>query len=540
MPGATALEDFIFRFISPTAAKEEKEAVIGFLSDIITSLKKAAAQKEAPAQSSAISTPLASGGNAQEVKEHFADSAYLNDIQLQRALLTQDPVLHQRFQEALTEMLKDNPKTSLNQFSLQFWSSRIHLLRSFAVEKAQAQGPYHVLSQIKKSQDEQRVIRINLSKDQIALIFKQHPIVRRIYNSLVPGMNDMTFWTSFFRSKLFKKLKGERISEDDASVPEIDRFLNEEGSLDSAAQFQVRKIPRFLDLDGNEQDHTESLGNAPDIQMRPSRHEKVPILRALNSMSEKMMANVIASDAKELYGPAGTDEATFEQLQLKDLGAQDEDSRVHLKVASQHKFFSGESQRNENQIQAVDPDKVLDQLRAELGSETDLVIAMNENSTLQISKATKDMLKTIKQRGTNLKNTQIGALPAQAVQSATMTHNTSIEFLHYFWDIYLSGDESRAGELQTLAETLNKSLERMEAVANEAEDKRQAELTRLRERQLELARATGKRRRPNEKLAGGGKNEVLAMLASTGKAIKFAEAEYQKTYNEQISQSTVV
>src|ERR1700753_3451731 len=43
-PGSAAQEDYIFRFTSPTAAKEEKEAVISALSEIISALKKASTQ----------------------------------------------------------------------------------------------------------------------------------------------------------------------------------------------------------------------------------------------------------------------------------------------------------------------------------------------------------------------------------------------------------------------------------------------------------------------------------------------------------------
>ena len=51
----------------------------------------------------------------------------------------------------------------------------------------------------------------------------------------------------------------------------------------------------------------------------------------------------------------------------------------------------------------------------------------------------------------------------------TMTHNPTVEFLHYFHTVFRSGDPERAGELATLAQTLESSVRRVEAVAEEAE-----------------------------------------------------------------------
>jgi transcription initiation factor TFIIH subunit 1 len=75
-PGSSAQEDYIFRFTSPTSAKEEKDAVIGALSEIISALKKATAQassRDAALQSS-VSTPQAMATNIESIKEPFSDS----------------------------------------------------------------------------------------------------------------------------------------------------------------------------------------------------------------------------------------------------------------------------------------------------------------------------------------------------------------------------------------------------------------------------------------------------------------------------------
>jgi transcription initiation factor TFIIH subunit 1 len=541
-PGTTGQVEHVMRFTSPVSAKQDKEAFIAILSEVISALKKAAAQTTSQAvHGSSVSTPQATGMNAasEQDADTFSDATYLSDTALQRSLLKQDEILARKFQESVNE-LKNNPKTSFDQFNKQFWSSRIHLLRSHAVERSQVQGPYNVLSQIKKTQNNEGVVQLNLSKEQIALIFQQHPVTRKIYNNLVPTrLSESAFWSKFFASRLFKKLKGEKITDQDPTVAELDKYLDEDESLSQATQFNIDKIPRFLDLDGNEQDHTETMGNAPDETMRPSRHDRVPILRALNAMSEKMMANVAPSDAENLFDPAGADESKFEQLQLRDLQTQDDDNRVRLNVSAQQKFFSQDTPGNGVQAAISDPASLISDLRSQLSTDSSLVINMDERAKSKAVVATSNILKTISQRKTGLTTheSKTGVLPAQFIQSATMTHNTTIEFLHYFWSVYLSGDESRAGELANLAETLDKSLERMEAVAKDADAEREHKLQQLREKQKQYEQATGKKARINMKNAGAGGDAVRDMLAATEKAVRYAEAEYQKSYTEQMAQA---
>ena len=99
--------------------------------------------------------------------------------------------------------------------------------------------------------------------------------------------------------------------------------------------------------------------------------------------------------------------------------------------------------------------------------------------------------------------------------SVWSTNDTTNEFLHYFWDVFLSGDDARAGEIAGLAETLSKSEERMMAVGKEAEKAREEQLKKLRHQQEELMSATGKRRKINTKLLPPGGDVVKSMFSST-------------------------
>ena len=150
----------------------------------------------------------------------YDDNRLRSDFDLQRSLLEANQVLRQRFNESL----RDKPESiTISQFSTQFWSTRLHLLRAHAIEKAQTQGDYNVLPEIKfkrvpaEKEGEPDKLMLNLAKEQINLIFKQYAVVRQAYNDNVPQIDQNAFWSRFFTSRLLKKLKGEKITDQDST-----------------------------------------------------------------------------------------------------------------------------------------------------------------------------------------------------------------------------------------------------------------------------------------------------------------------------------
>jgi transcription initiation factor TFIIH subunit 1 len=117
-----------------------------------------------------------------------------------------------------------------------------------------------------------------------------------------------------------------------------------------------------------------------------------------------------------------------------------------------------------------------------------------------------------------------------------MTHNTTVEFLHYFWVVFFSGDVDRAIEAARLIETLDKSLDRIKAVADTAERERAAALEKKIKDNEMYAQRTGKRRKfdPNS-IKGGAKaaNEIVKPLV---RAIGEAKEQYQRAFQEQMAQ----
>jgi len=481
----------------------------------------------------AIAQAVTAGARAAE-DDQFSDARLITDINLQKSLLESSPELRQRFNESL----KAKPSSiTISQFSSEFWSSRAHLLRQHAIEKSQRQGAYNVLSEIKTKDG-----KLKLSREQIQLIFKQHPLISRVYNALTPHpFNENDFWSKFFASKLFKKLKGEKLSEMDADIPEMDKFLTADEDAGRTRQFVVSHIPRFIDIEGNEQNHSQRKGNAPDFTLRPNSLDKVPILRVLNNMSEQMMGNVEPAD-EEMFAPVGQlDEEEFRQLQDKFLQSTADDNRIALKISDQQRFFSGQQQRDRKPSQAVKPEAVLRNVDRDLRVVRPLFTEFDEDEEQQAIDATKSIMTTLKQRAEHLTAGEHAKanLSPSITSSAIMTHNTTIEFLHYFWTVFLSGDDSRAGELQHLVETLEKSLERVDAVGAEAEAERTDALQRLRHHVDEVYKRTGKKRKLDTSGVTGGKEAVDDMLRATVRAVKFADAKYKTELKKQMAQQSL-
>lgn len=507
-------------------------------------------------------------------EESYDDATLLANLELQMSLLNSNPALRQRFDRALEE----KPETvTLGQYTNQFWSTRVHMLRSHATEKAQATGTYNVLSVI-KSKTVNGALTLSLTKEQIELLFRQHPIVQKAYNENVPQLSEMDFWERFFHSRLMKKLKGERIQEKDVLDPKLDKYLHYDEAAETSQQL-MDSIPLFINLEGNEQNHSQKQGNRLDFTMNPSSYDKAPILRVLNRMSEKMLQDVPSSDASR-HAPAGIDEETYKELQLRDLQRADDDNRVVLKVQDQSRLFSaGQSVHTStsaatytkrtpaqalatlnkdfqvisaNQTKAVGVD-----LQQTLGVDDDSSSDEEDTATRKTkvgskssrTAATSQIISAIKKRhlhDDDYNSSKAMPISEQAKKLAlseyvlgnlAMTHNTTLEFLHYFWTVFHSGDPERAGEVAKLIETLDKSLDRIKAVADTAEVERKALVERYK-RELEVYnQRSGRPRKYDPNHVKGGAKAVNQVIEPLLRAINAARSQYQSALQEQMSQS---
>lgn len=446
------------------------------------------------------STPALDAGSSTEVKDDRAgpdsrpakilhnrtDHELQGDMSLQQAVLSASPTLQKKFHEAVI---------SGGMTPVQFWSTRIHLLRAYAVEQAQIRGSYNVLATI-KPKTEDSVVRVSLSRDQIHTIFEQHPIIQRVYDEVVPKLQEDEFWKRFFLSKLYKKLKGEKLVPTDSHDDVLDQYLKGGSSDLSGGSERQLRVPHIIDISGNEDNHSQKQGNRPDLTMRPTKIENVPIIRTLNSLSSKLLDSVNPVDLVNEQNPRAQDGV---DIKLHDLQNDSQQQKILLNVRDHRQFFNVESQTC-----VVKSQEALNQDTT--GVEILLTLYQNTASHESLTRKPPNYkpahqpqqrsMHPIKQ-GNNDENTpalraasthissilairrvqmpgrfgSISIPEPQIWDQLLLTHATSTEFLRHFWGAFFSGDSKKISEIRNMTGSLGRSLERIESIAISAEEK---------------------------------------------------------------------
>ena len=404
--------------------------------------------------------------------------------------------------------------------------------------------------------------RLNISKEQIQLIFTQHPLVKRVYDENVPKLSEQQFWSRFFQSRLFKKLRGERIGEADATDVVLDKYLRDETSDGN----RDANIPHFLDMAANESHNSQRRGNRPDLDMRPSGVDKVPIIRTLNSLSEKIMANVAPADG-DISAPIGMDEEAYKKLQLRDLRGDEEQSHITLNIRDQNRFFSQAQEDDQSKgVVQQDPGLILQKLRGEiahnlpLGGSAPLQKLVDPEddededmedapasqrpvgSSAALHDAFSEILGAVRERRTQMSEASASdtfGLSIAIYDRMTLTHATSTEFLHQFWQAFLSGNPDRAGEVASLSESLDRALDRIQVVAKDAEAERQLEVEKIKSHAREVYQTTGRKIRVNLEVEGGAQ-VVNQLLGPTIRALHQALDKYNKALQEEMAKESAI
>lgn len=585
-PGASAPETHVFNFTSPTAARAEADAIKDALSKAIQQAKAGGVIPAAPGGSAssaamAIASAVSAGRNVGASQDGIYDDSRLqSNAELQHSLLQSNPQLKKTFIESLRT--KPNSITD-SQFTSQFWSTRIHLLRAHAIENSQTKASYNILASI-KPEEKDGEIRLSISKEQVQLIFNQHAIVRRAYDENVPRFSESEFWAKFFRSRLFKKLQGKRIQEDDAQIPALDKYLDLDAEAEPARRVMASHIPHIIDVEGNDVNHSQRKGNETDLYMRSHPTRKEPVIRILNNMSEKMLSQVAPNDIDPSL-PIGVDEETFNSLALQDLRDENDEDRVILKIRDQSHLPTLEDDAispDEKRFAALDPTTSMQSLLANLATTTspsfhldnalnifngneDSSSSSGEESSSQpqppktskpqplkqpkdknpIQAATTQILSSIRTNASHLDtlttssptfsttaSTNTFSLSPQTFDRLSLTHATTTEFLSHFWSAFLSGNPALAPQLSGLVESLNRALDRINAVADEAEREREKVVEDMKRKvRVELER-TGRKRRVDFASIGGGAEVVRGLLAPTVVAVERAVEEYTRALRE--------
>ncbi|KAI5798828.1 hypothetical protein EDC01DRAFT_649382 [Geopyxis carbonaria] len=522
----TEIEGIVERVFAFTAPGETARVE----ADAITAAIQATKTLSGPGTPAPVSAITTATVGSVKSSDPWSISKLEADTKLQQSLLKADPALSSTFADAV---LSGAITTT------QFWSTRTHLLRAHATERAQLRGPYNVLAAIKPTTVD-NVARMSLSREQIHAIFSQHPLVKTVYDDNVPQVSEDQFWSRFFMSKLFKELKGEKILQSDATDNIFDRYLNHTEEENSRKRRRIDHVPFTIDLAGNEQDLSKKGGNKPDLTMRPSKVENVPIIRTLNSLSQKLVDLVAPAD----HDPNLDQDARYiTEQRLTDLGGDPKEEQIILNIQDQRAFFSNDSaDKSRNNYANLDPTSVLNFMKNEIGNTLfDIAVFLPRthdddnkdtsgkttliNATAQITAAVRDRSSQI--LGSTTLNCTSGGLPLKIFDSVTSVHATSGEFLHHFWLAFLSGDEKRAKDINSMVNSLRNSKARIEAIASSAEQEKEVEKVLRKKALQEEYKRTGIKPKRKDMEVGGGKQVVEEMLGPTLVAIDNALNKFQ-------------
>ena len=557
-PGKSEATAHVFNFTSSEDPRGEANGIKEALANVIQAQK--AAQTAIAAgpggQSGAITMANAISGLSRAGNLWEDDERLKADGRIQDSLLKANPELSRTFNEALS--LKPDSLSDA-QFRAQFWSARVHLLRAHALSKSQDRGSFNVLAGIKKGEE-----RLSLRQDQIRAIFEQYPVMRIVYDDLVPRKmsNESDFWSAFFQSQLHQKLRGlkfDPVKEARDKYIDVEKYLNHPLVTGLRPTATEMHIPKFLDLEGNEENHF-GYGNRPEFDLRPANLDKTPVIRKLNAISEKLMAAVRPSDV-DASAPIGMTEATYDQLKLRDLEGEPEQQRIILNIRDQSRFFSDNQSQagtdgfvDTNPFRHLDPAKAITEVSSDVSThfsqpgvnvipipdfEEEDDEDMDDDTAPKVERgsaiATKHILSLIQaNRNQTAPVKEASGLSPAIYDRLTLTHATTVEFLRQFWTSFLSGDAARANEVASLVESLTRALDRITVIAEDAEEERQHE---VRKKQQELQaryERTGRRRQLNQddiKSAGG--HVVRELLAPITRSLAAAVSMYKQAFEEQ-------
>ena len=553
---------YLFHFTSKTDPRDEANAIKDLLSALLAearggdpNLPKPVSQGDANGTDAPAAMAMAKAANAKPTTARwFDDDTLKKDVELQQSLLKKDTSLSEVYLEARSTKPESISDAA---FNAQFWSARVGLLRAHAIELNQTKGAYNILSTIKP-----RVVdgelKLSLVKEQVQMIFQQHPLVKKIYNENVPKpLKEGEFWSRFFLSRLSKKLRGERVLENEGGAdPLFDKYSEADNTMGFASKIMASQVPHMIDLEANEENQGGFKGgNRKDVEMRPRKN--VPIVKTLNSLSEKIMADVAPTDASPAADDTGLDK-TFNELALRDLVGDAETHQIALNVKEQNRFFQNQSSGQSEDAKLYEKQKPSDVLIDVLGDiETldddgaggiDLHKSIgidddsdSETETAGVKKAAHvgshvarkladaqilEALTKTRAETNGLDTDELSPMdiPPEIAERCFLTNATSVEFLKQFWDAFLSGDPKRVEELAYHADAVKKSVERINALAEEAEAVR-VKLDGQRKSDIrEHFKKTGKKLRYIP--VSGGKTAVMALFSELLASLNRAQTMY--------------
>lgn len=465
--------------------KDSLQTIVARQKTVIKDSPTPVPSSSAPSTPVPLSSANSAGSTSTSNLLSFTDPQSLSDLsllknhQLQQKLLLEDKNLRNTFTQSVI-----NFKLSPNVF----WLTRLNQLRTYALTISQQKGPYNVLSTIKPVASSDNQVNVNVTRDTINEIFGTYPIIKKAFDDLVPSkFPEGEFWSRFFNSKLFRRLRGDKINtSNERGDFVLDKYLyidldfvekedadesNKQTKLPDKSEVQVNK---FLDLLGNEEDNSQKLGNMPDITMRYSddvnkqnallnptvrgktpqkgqENEMIILMKNMNKLSSKMVHMSAESESNKTQddGLSAAEVNEYEQeLNLHDLNEIEDLKYVELNINTKSHIMFSDSQ--EDSTQSVSPDE----LSAFLSGNTfqPQLNGINLTETYsskkdEINKSANDITTLIKQNFRTFKlinqsskeSSENVIVPDSMIQEIVTYNITIMEFLSQFWKLFLNG-----------------------------------------------------------------------------------------------------
>lgn len=447
-------------------------------------------------------TPNANSGSTGEHGDIFkqpdalSDANLLKNLELQKKLLIEDKVLGNTFTQAV---MYHGLSPAI------FWSTRLNLLRTYALTISQQRGPYNVLSTIKPVATSDNQVNVTVTHDTIMEIFNTYPIIKRAYTELVPLKIDVReFWSRFFNSKFFRRLRGDKINNNtDRGDAILDKYLyidqefvdqeKTKGTDKVINSMDEHKVNKFLDLLGNEEDNSQKLGNKPDITMRYTdgsvglnpndsiasgqrkENEMIILMKNMNKLSSKMVNSSIENNAKDLSYNNPIENQYEQEFNIQDLNDIEDVHFIKLNIDT--------TMNNRIDLNDVNQDVTLEK-RQEIDSyvkENIITPGLSFDLTdtymskgKEIEKTNNDITFLVKQnyrtfrllaRDVNNIVPVTNIVPDTVIQSIVSFNITIVEFLSHFWKIFLYGNQP--DELKKLYTNLKDCKSKLEVFKTE-------------------------------------------------------------------------
>lgn len=469
--------NYVFSFNNRLVMDNVKEALQQIVARHKTAVQAAESQSSTPAPEKPMVSDSSLDG-ALDTKE------LLSNHKLQQKLLLENKELMATFKEAVINQGLEGPE---------FWKTRVHLLRAFALTNSQKKGPYNVLSTIKTMATSDNQVNVSVTREKIHVIFEQYPVVRKAYDDNVPRLSEGEFWSRFFSSKLLIKLKGEKIANNLRGDVILDKYIDMDLDYEKHEDETLdHKVNKTIDLEGNQDDDSTKRGNAPDMTMKPDAiPETVSALRSMNRLSHKMM-NSLEADYSRNATPDSQkareeeeNERVREELVFNDL-----EPPQHTEYAEISLRPDSEQHNQLNNATRQDYIVYTNELKGQLDDKFDLTELFGENKRQHIEQAADDVLNSVRlnskqskqswqvyrtleeQQSHQVEDEVDSSIDKSLLESLRMTHATSVEFLRHFWLHLNSGDPSQAEMIGKLHKSLLKSHDRIDRAIQAVTDER--------------------------------------------------------------------